>query len=101
MHILKKILHFVWLKLNICVSDGFIFSGEDIMCPSLMNPENGRVDFTTNVGDTATYTCDDDYILSGDSTRLCLASGMWSGNAPTCICKLLNIYVASLNCNNY
>ena len=59
------------------------------MCPSLMNPENGRVEFTTNVGDTATYTCDDDYILSGDSTRLCLASGMWSGNAPTCNCKLI------------
>lgn len=62
--------------------------GEDVMCPSLMNPENGRVDFTTSVGDTATYTCDDEYILSGNSTRLCLPSGMWSGNAPTCNCKL-------------
>lgn len=81
-----------WVDGKISEHLQYRFSGEDIMCPSLMNPENGRVDFTTNVGDIATYTCDDEYILSGSSTRLCLASGMWSGNAPTCNCKLSKYY---------
>ena len=63
------------------------------MCPDLVPPKNGNVEFTTKVGDTATYTCDDRYTLSGDSTRLCLPGGMWNGSDPVCNRKTFtNLY---------
>ena len=39
---------------------------------------------TTN--STATYTCESGYQLTGDQTRTCQNSGLWSGQAPRCIC---------------
>ena len=35
------------------------------------------------------YSCDPGYTLVGDSTRICQATGNWSGRAPTCQCMLL------------
>ena len=32
----------------------------------------------------ATYTCDASFKLIGECTRVCLESGKWSGDAPTC-----------------
>ena len=33
----------------------------------------------------ATYSCNDGYnLVDGDMMRTCLASGNWSGAAPTC-----------------
>ena len=60
-------------------------------CPQPTPPENGAVngaDF--EVGATITYSCDQDYELNGDSTRICQESGgqvAWSGQAPTCESK--------------
>ena len=46
---------------------------------------NGQVSTTgTTSGHTATYSCNIGYILVGNSTRLCQATGQWSGSAPTC-----------------
>ncbi|XP_064385048.1 sushi, von Willebrand factor type A, EGF and pentraxin domain-containing protein 1-like isoform X4 [Halichondria panicea] len=50
-------------------------------CSTLLPPLNGRVSAS---GGTATYTCSTGYTLSGFSTRTCVFSGRWSGNAPTC-----------------
>ena len=49
-----------------------------------MDPDNGRVDYETTLGSTATYTCNTGYQLDGDSTRTCQSDETWSGSAPTC-----------------
>ena len=57
----------------------------DVQCPALSDPENGAVSTTgTEIGDTATYTCNSGYELSGSDSRTCQLNGEWSGSAPTC-----------------
>ena len=55
-------------------------------CGTLTNPVNGQVNHTagTTFEQTATYSCNTGYNLVGDGTRTCQATGVWSGNAPTC-----------------
>jgi len=54
-------------------------------CGSLANPKNGRVELTgTTFGSTATYSCQNGFILVGSSTRTCQINGLWSGRAPVC-----------------
>ena len=55
-------------------------------CGIETNPDNGQVIRAngTTFGQTATYSCDTGYNLVGDSTRMCQATGVWSGSAPTC-----------------
>ena len=57
-----------------------------VNCGTLTNPANGQVAHTagTTFGRTATYSCDSGYNLVGESVRTCLATGVWSGSAPTC-----------------
>lgn len=38
----------------------------------------------TDVGDTATYSCQDGFKLTGTSFRVCEINGRWSDTAPTC-----------------
>ena len=38
-------------------------------------------------GDVAEYSCDTLYKLEGDSIRICLRNGTWSGHEPTCVGK--------------
>ena len=64
-------------------------------CGTLTDPANGQVSHTagTTFGQTATYSCDTGYNLVGDSNRICQATGVWSGRAPTCqgiIISMLN-----------
>jgi len=57
-----------------------------IDCGPLENPSNGSVTaLTTTVGSEANYACQTGYGPSGSSTRYCLATGMWSGVAPSCV----------------
>ena len=62
-----------------------------VHCGTLTNPANGQVSHTagTTLGQTATYSCNPGYNPVGDITRICQATGVWSGSAPTCQCKLL------------
>ena len=60
-----------------------------VECPDLMDPDNGRVDYETQVGSSATYTCNTGYQLIGTSTRTCQSDGTWSGSDPTCTCMYL------------
>ena len=66
-----------------------------IMCPVLPVPNNGIITYSEEVSptlgfmETATYSCDVGYRLSGgDRVRICVgaagSSGEWSGNAPRC-----------------
>ena len=55
-------------------------------CGNLTGPANGSVNHTagTIFRQTATYSCNTDYNLVGDSIRTCQTTGNWSGSAPTC-----------------
>ena len=60
-----------------------------------MDPVNGMVMMTGNsVEDTATYSCDAGYSLSGVDMVTCLDDGQWSDPPPTCVpipeCSALN-----------
>ena len=57
-------------------------------CGGLASPANGEVaTSTTTFGSTATYSCNNGYILSGSATRNCQADAMWSSTEPTCTRK--------------
>ena len=62
-----------------------------VNCGNLTDPANGSVAHTagTDVGQTATYSCNTGYHLVGDSTRTCQNRGNWSGDAPTCQGKFI------------
>ena len=55
-----------------------------IQCSQLDNPLNGEVTFDTSVGSIATYSCNNNYVLSDSTPRRCLPNGQWSGVAPIC-----------------
>ncbi len=56
-----------------------------VLCPELSQPSDGTVTITSGApGGRAIYTCNTGNNLIGSSTRFCLISGIWSGNAPTC-----------------
>ena len=65
-------------------------------CMGLTNPTDGMVTLTTTTFEsTATYSCNTGRLsLSGEATRTCQATGVWTGSAPTCVgmlslCRLL------------
>ncbi|XP_064397056.1 sushi, von Willebrand factor type A, EGF and pentraxin domain-containing protein 1-like isoform X3 [Halichondria panicea] len=67
-----------------------LWSGEEptcvVECGDLPIPSNGIVSYsdTTLINSVATFTCSESYIVTGDSTRTCLLTGMWSGIQPSC-----------------
>ena len=67
-------------------------------CGTLTNPVNGQVSHTdgTTFRQTTTYSCDTGYILVGDNTRTCQATGVWSGSTPSCQGTFLCIVEASI-----
>ncbi|XP_063401402.1 sushi, von Willebrand factor type A, EGF and pentraxin domain-containing protein 1-like [Mytilus trossulus] len=58
-----------------------------VSCPTLTEPENGRIINTGNIfGSNATYLCNDGYTIKGKSMmRMCQSDGIWSGSSQTCI----------------
>ena len=62
-------------------------------CSDLNAPTNGMIDYDMETMDArpvntvATYTCVTGYMLGGDMTRTCGATGEWSGTVPTCKCE--------------
>ena len=59
---------------------------------------NGSVDAdSTTFGSTATYSCNDGYILTGSETVECQADRSWSDTAPACIRKWTTAIIAQ-NC---
>ena len=72
------------------VLDVFLLSTA-VDCGNLTDPANGQVSQPagTTFRQTATYSCNTGYNLVEDSTRMCQATGEWSGSAPTCQGMLL------------
>ncbi|XP_064386229.1 CUB and sushi domain-containing protein 3-like isoform X1 [Halichondria panicea] len=70
------------------------WSGMSITCPivecgvPLMVASSTRTFPPTTFGQTVTYSCQDNFVLSGNSTLTCMASGLW-GTPPICspICQ--------------
>ena len=53
-----------------------------------MHPDHGTVEpYNTTVPfpESARYTCDDSYYITGDTTRTCQSHGGWDGSEPSCI----------------
>ena len=69
------------------------FNHTAVDCGHLFSPANGYVNLAggTVFGDIAMYSCYTGYRLSGTSNRECLYTGSWSGNAPTCNRKSLEL----------
>ena len=69
---------------------------EVITCLPLSPPTNGVITFTAGadnsnigLGSVATYSCNLDYVLVGQTTRLCQsvfggATAAWTGYTPVC-----------------
>ena len=57
-----------------------------VVCLELADPSNGSVMISVDGENNkvATYSCDEGFVLSGDSTRECLGNQQWTGNEPTC-----------------
>ena len=76
-------------QVRLCIHDVFLHS-IGLKCAPPPDPANGRVSITGTIyGQTATYSCNTGYDLVGNSTRVCQATGVWSGSAPTCQGTLL------------
>ena len=52
---------------------------------------------------TATYSCDEGYVLVGQENRTCHYSGFWSGSSPSCLRSKHVILNAQVNvfCSAY
>ena len=66
-----------------------------VNCGTLSNPANGQVSHTggTTYGQTATYSCNTGYNRVGSHIRTCQATGVWSGDAPTCQGRLYHLFI--------
>lgn len=97
---LEKLLHakvsclpISFLHVTLQSSTGLEVSSENklicqipaLECPELDAPENGEVELSGRVaGTTATYTCDDGFVLVGSAVRTCQGNGFWTGATPLC-----------------
>jgi len=73
-----------------CYKNFTLVTPPGIVCPNLINPENGQVVQLLNgnvPGTVANYSCNAGYALLGNVIRECVSMGMevvWTGEAPTC-----------------
>lgn len=79
-------------EVRVCGEDGE-WGGEAPTCAeplpcdeALSDPENGSVSVPADpiVGDFASYSCDEGYLLVGKAERICGEGGVWAGDAPSC-----------------
>lgn len=47
---------------------------------------------THSIGGVAHYSCPRGHNMQGNSTRICLKEGTWSGRAPTCIREYYQLF---------
>ena len=71
----------------------YSFAVVDCNTPPTIN-DGSRIVTTTTYQSTATYSCNNGYIMSGSPTVTCLASGSWSPT-PTCTGTYIDGYIYS------
>ena len=61
-------------------------------CGGLPVPTNGDIvlDKTTFESEVL-YSCEDGFVLTGSSKRICTADGLWSASDPTCELYFINV----------
>ena len=80
----------VCLWTEICIMDSNMwkswFLHITVDCGGLPAPTGGQITFGQGTGfeAAATYSCSEGYTLIGQTQQICLSSGEWSGNAPSC-----------------
>ncbi|XP_077489024.1 E-selectin-like [Amblyomma americanum] len=64
---------------------------KQIRCGSLRAPRNGWItsNYSTAVGDTASFGCFQGYVLMGSDRRRCDNDGQWNGTPARCVPKRL------------
>ena len=64
-----------------------------VPCPKLNAPSGGTITVPTSpvYQDSARVSCQTGYYLQGSATRMCQASGKWSGAAPKCPSRLTQL----------
>merc|ERR1712002_989707 len=65
---------------------------EAVMCPALVPPTDGSVTYDdiaprNQIDSIAEFSCDDNFLLEGESSVVCLPDGSWSEQAPHCVEK--------------
>ncbi|XP_061166124.1 sushi, von Willebrand factor type A, EGF and pentraxin domain-containing protein 1-like [Saccostrea echinata] len=77
---------------------------ERITCPAPRGSGDPSVSFNTlTVGSTVEYRCSQTHKLIGESSRTCLPTGQWSGQAPSCQiiqCKTPSFVNGRVNVNS-
>ena len=62
-----------------------------VTCSGLTSPGNGSIVLGNVVFKSeALYSCNEGFKINGPATRTCQATGLWTGEAPTC--EGLSIY---------
>lgn len=74
----------------------FIYVFSVVTCGFPGKPTNGAVSSGSsshNYNSRVTYSCNAGYTLVGRADNLCLQSGSWRNNAPTCRSKIFTTYL--------
>lgn len=65
--------------------DGEFIVVSDIFCDPPLNPENGKVSYTSlEYGSELVYECQKGFILRNLQPMICSENGTWSGDVPIC-----------------
>ena len=80
----------LYIELVCCVDTDICLLIITGLCDALRSPANGQVSVPNLPveGVTASFSCDTGYELIGADTSMCLSSGQWSAQTPTCQCKI-------------
>ena len=80
----------LYIELVCCVDTDICLLIITGLCDTLRSPANGQVSVPNLPveGVTASFSCDTGYELIGADTSMCLSSGQWSAQDPTCQCKI-------------
>ncbi len=97
--------------IRICVYNNYsnnYLSSIAIECPPLLAIITGMISYSPDITPDngleikATYTCEAGFYLEGNEVRVCMdddgmdAIGVWSGQEPSCVCKLSAMVCNSL-----
>ena len=65
-----------------CKTNFLLFCVENNKCPTLSNPDNGKV-YIISDGNVAIFTCNDGFVTEGNSYLQCI-NRVWSSPPPKC-----------------
>ena len=93
--------HFQVSQKSYWVKDYFIFASLVINCPVLDSPPKSvllTIPCVRTYGSKCSFTCQTGYSsLTGNVTRTCLASGLWSGNSINCSGRMTSLFYINQN----